>query len=69
MAQFETLYHKVLTDHQFRQELRANPQAALTSIGIDPKPEVLALLKNLESAVSAIAQDLDGTADTVPLMT
>jgi hypothetical protein len=65
MAQFETLYHKVLTDQQFRQELQANPQVALKSIGIDPTPEVLALLKNLELAVAALARDLDGPADTI----
>jgi hypothetical protein len=65
MAQFETLYHKVLTDQQFRQELQANPQVALKSIGIDPTPEVLALLKNLELAVAALARDLDGPADTL----
>jgi hypothetical protein len=69
MAQFETLYQKVLADHHFRHELRTNPHAALVSIGIEPTPEVLTLLKNLEVALTAIAQDLDGTAETVPLMT
>ncbi len=67
MAQFEALYHKVLTDPQFRQELQANPQQALKSINIDPTPEVLALLKNLEQAVAALSRDLDGPADTVAM--
>jgi hypothetical protein len=67
MAQFETLYHKVLTDPEFRLKLQATPEHALKSIGIDPTPEVLALLKNLEQAVAALSRDLDGPADTVAM--
>jgi hypothetical protein len=65
MAQFETLYHKVLSDKLFREELRAQPQQALESIGIEPTPEVLQLLKNIEIAVGALAEDLDGPTDTI----
>ena len=65
MAQFEALYHKVLTDKQFREELIARPEQALRSIGIDPTPEVLQLLKNIETAVGALEQDLDGASLTI----
>jgi hypothetical protein len=67
MAQFETLYHKVLTDPHFREELRLQPHHALKSIGIDPTPEVLSLLKNVETAVGSLAQDLDGPSDTMAI--
>jgi hypothetical protein len=65
MAQFDALYHKVLSDKQFREELIARPEQALQSIGIDPTPEVLQLLKNIETAVGALEQDLDGASMTI----
>jgi|HubBroStandDraft_1064217.scaffolds.fasta_scaffold893904_1 hypothetical protein len=64
MAQFDTLYHKVLTDKHFRDELVHNPDKALESIGITPTPEILKLLKDIENAVVALEEDLDGTAET-----
>ena len=67
MAQFEVLYHKVLTDPQFREELRFHPHEALQSIGINPTPEVLSLLKNVETAVGALSTDLDGPSDTAAI--
>jgi len=65
MARFEALYHKVLSDKQFREELVARPEQALQSIGIDPTPEVLQLLKNIETAVGALEQDLEGASETI----
>jgi hypothetical protein len=65
MAQFEKLYHKVLSDKQFREELISQPEQALQSIGIDPTPEVLQLLKNIEVAVGALEEDLDGPTATI----
>jgi hypothetical protein len=67
MANFEELYHKVLSDKHFREELVAQPERALRSIGIDPTPEVLSQLKNIETAVSALAEELEGPADTAML--
>jgi hypothetical protein len=47
--------------------LVAQPERALRSIGIDPTPEVLSQLKNIETAVSALAEELEGPADTAML--
>jgi hypothetical protein len=60
MSQFDHLYHKVLSDPQFRRELVAEPEQALRSVGIDPTPEVLASLKNIEAAVRSLETDLGG---------
>jgi hypothetical protein len=65
MAHFEKLYHKVLSDKHFREELIAHPEQALQSVGIDPTPEVLQLLKNIEVAVTALEEDLDGSSATI----
>jgi hypothetical protein len=67
MSQFDELYHKVLSDHDFRQELISQPEQALRSIGIDPTPEVLALLKNIETAVGALHEDLGGPTAQVEM--
>jgi hypothetical protein len=65
MPHFEKLYHKVLSDKHFREELIARPEKALESIGIEPTPEVLQLLKHIETAVVALEKDLDGTSETI----
>ncbi|MBB6142816.1 hypothetical protein HNQ77_000754 [Silvibacterium bohemicum] len=67
MQKFDILYQKVLSDPHFRQELVLRPEQALKSIGIDPTPEVLQLLKNIETAVTALEEDLQGPAQTVML--
>ncbi|MFT4114310.1 Os1348 family NHLP clan protein [Silvibacterium sp.] len=65
MSQFDELYHKVLTDAQFRKELVEHPHRALESLGITPTPEILAAIKQIEQAVVQLEGDLQGTIQKV----
>jgi len=67
MSQFEKLYHKVLSDAQFRKELIENPGRALESLEIEPTPEILHAIKQLEEAVHRLEVDLGGPSDSVAL--
>lgn len=58
MGQFEKLYNKVLTDAQFRAELSKEPARALESIGIQPTPEILGAVNEVNKAVEQVRKDL-----------
>ncbi|GGG93250.1 Os1348 family NHLP clan protein [Silvibacterium dinghuense] len=60
MSQFEKLYHKVLTDAHFRKELVEDPHRALKSLDIEPTPEILDAIKQIEIAVEKLGIDLEG---------
>ncbi len=59
MANFEVLVGKALFDPEFAKLLKSDPAAALKHIGIDPTPERLAAIRqvdmdSIERAATAI---------------
>ena len=54
---FEYLAGKVLFDPEFAQALMQDPAQALESIGIEPTPELLDALENVDvSSLMAVAE-------------
>jgi len=54
---FEYLAGKALFDPAFAQELLQDPARALESIGIEPTPELLAALQNVDmNSIMAVAE-------------
>jgi hypothetical protein len=47
-APLQTLIGRVMTDEAFANTLLANPQSALRSVGVDPTPEILDALKDVD---------------------
>jgi len=58
MSQFEELYSRLLSDGDFRQRLLEDPSGALTSIGIQPTPELLQAIKSVINSVAEVDQIL-----------
>jgi len=59
MSKFEELYDKLLTDADYRQRLFDNPSAALTSIGIQPTPELLEAVHGIIHGVQEAGRILE----------
>ncbi len=58
MADIQDLVNRVLTDEKFRRELVANPEAALRKAGVEPTPEMLDALKDVdEESLQALANN------------
>lgn len=56
MAQFDVLVNKLLSDPAFAESLVADPEGTLRSNGVDPTPEMVAALRQLDpSSVSRLA--------------
>ena len=54
MSQLKALREKVLTDEEFRKQLRNNPADALKSVGIQATPENLQLVKKVVSSLEEL---------------
>ena len=56
MAQFDVLVNKLLSDASFAEALVADPEGTLRSNGIDPTPEMVTALRQLDpSSVARLA--------------
>jgi len=58
MNKFETLYQKAISDPAFLAWLATDAAAALQSIGIDPKPEIVDGVRNVLSSIVALSGEL-----------
>ena len=56
MTTFQDLYSKALTDDAFRQQLAADPEAALRSINIQPTPEIVKNIRQSIASLQAVQQ-------------
>ena len=43
------IVEKVLNDNDFAQQLVADPEATLRSVGVEPSPEIVNALRNLDA--------------------
>jgi hypothetical protein len=58
MSQFKELYERVLHDEDFRDDLLADPAAALKSMQISTTPEVLAAVCGIIEDVRHLQKEL-----------
>ena len=58
MPDIQALVNKILSDEAFRKALLSNPEATLRQAGIDPTPEMLDALKDIdEDSLQALAEN------------
>lgn len=50
MNNFDSIIQKLLSDHSFAAELIANPHDTLVASGVEPTPEVVGALAQLDAA-------------------
>ena len=62
MSTFQDLYSKALTDDAFRQQLAADPEAALRSINIQPTPEIVKNIRQSIASLQAVQQAMGPAA-------
>jgi hypothetical protein len=65
MPDFQTLHDRAMTDMNFRRSLVSDPAGTLTSVGIQPTPEVLSALKEAIEAFVALGAKLSPGLDIV----
>ena len=64
-TKFALLYDRVLADEDFRQQLADDPVSALESLGIDPTPQVVSAVQQINASVKAINIGVDaGVVDS-----
>ncbi len=63
---FHRLLGRVLTDEQFRNSLKSNPEGALKEAGIEATPEKIAALKSASDSIAKAHQAFGGHASIRP---
>lgn len=61
MSRFAHLYNTILTSEAFREHLLKDPAGALTTLGIQPTPEVLEAVCGIILEIKALQKELGAT--------